>query len=308
MKVIKYFLLLFATIFIYSCGEGTVEVENTSYRPKIVIDGYLAPHQKVEKIKITKNFRIDQDLTKFSIIPDVDKTTVTLTDLQTNILYPLSFHMAPDNDKRLENYYWEYNGNDLVIDYGQRYRLDVTATIEGKELHASSITKVPEQGFEIADLNYTELKYRELDENNQPKNFMLTIDRSPGTTFYVNTIQALTPSKYNYIYNNPYNNPDSSEVEDDLIDWSYTYDWTQDTPETAGQTNLEMFWPYFMFYDDYRIVTMACDLNYKEFLQTYNDVQEEDGNFHEPKFNIDGDGIGVFGSVIMDTVFVKVTE
>ncbi len=31
-----------------------------------------------------------------------------------------------------------------------------------------------------------------------------------------------------------------------------------------------------------------------------------DGNFHEAKFNIDGDGIGVFGSVIADTVYVDV--
>ena len=308
MKAIKYLILLLTTILIFSCGEGTVEVENTSYRPKIVIDGYLVPHHKVEKIKITKNFRIDQDLTTFSFIPDLDKTTVSLTDLQTNTVHPLTFHMAPENDTRLENYYWEYNGNDLIIEYGQRYQLDVTATIEGKELWASSVTKVPEEGFEISNINFTELKYREQDENSQIINFMMTINRAPGTTFYVNTIRAQNPSKYNYIYNNPYDNPDSSDVEEDINDWSYTYDWTQDTPETAGQTNLEMFWPYFMFYDDYQIITMACDLNYKEFLQTYNDVQEEDGNFHEAKFNIEGDGIGVFGSVVLDTVYVKVTE
>ena len=62
----------------------------------------------------------------------------------------------------------------------------------------------------------------------------------------------------------------------------------------------------FWFYTEYRLTTMACDVNYKEFLQTYNDVQEEDGNFHEAKFNIEGDGIGVFGSVVLDTVTVNV--
>lgn len=308
MKSIKSIIILLTMLFIYSCGEGTVEVENTSYQPKIVIDGYLVPHQKVEKIKITRNFKIDENLNNFSLIPDVNSTTVTITDMQTEIVYPLSFHRAPDDDRRLENYYWEYNGNDLSIEYGQNYRLDVTTTIEGRELHASSVTKVPEEGFEIVNLNYAELRYREPDENNQPKNFMLTINRAPGTTFYVNTIQALNPSKYNFVYNNPYSDPDSSDVEEDLVDWSYTYDWTQDTPETAGQTNLEMFWPYFMFYDDYRIITMACDVNHKEFLQTYNDVQEDDGNFHEAKFNIEGDGIGVFGSVVLDTVYVRVIE
>ena len=306
MKAIKNIILPFVIIFIYSCGEGTVDVENESYRPKIVIDGYLIPHQKVEKIRISRNFRINQDLRHTSLIPDVDRTTVTITDLPNNVTYPLTFHKAPDDDRRLENYYWEYNGNDLLIEYGQRYRLDVTATIEGKELHASAVTKIPEEGFEIVSINHTELKYREPDENNQPTNFELTINRAPGTTFYVNTIKALNPSKYNFIYNNPYSDPDSSDVEDDLVDWSYTYDWTQDTPETAGQTYMEMFWPYFMFYDQYQIITMACDVNYKEFLQTYNDVQEEDGNFHEAKFNIEGDGIGVFGSVVMDSITVKV--
>lgn len=307
MNVLKntlFFLVLI--IIIYSCGKGTVDVENASYRPKIVIDGYLIPHQKVEKIKIARNFRINQDLTQTSLIPDVNKTTVTITDLQNDNVYPLSFHNGGGHN--LENYYWEYNGIDLDIQFGQRYQLDVSATIEAEELQASAITKVPERGFEIVSINHTELRYRESDENNQPINFELTINRAPGTTFYVNTIQALNPSKYNFIYNNPYSNPDSSDVEEDLIDWSYTYDWTQDTPETAGQTHIEMFWPYFMFYDEYQIVTMACDVNYKEFLQTYNDVQEEDGNFHEAKFNIKGDGIGVFGSVVLDTIYVQVIE
>jgi hypothetical protein len=281
-------------------------VGNESYNAKIVIEGFLMPHRKVEKIKITRNFRINEDLTKTPLIPDVDRTTVTITDLQNDNLYPLRFHVAADN--RLENYYWEYNGTGLNIEFDHSYKLDVTATIEGKELHASAITTIPQEGFAITSVNHTELRFRELDENDQPINFKLTINRSPGTTFYVNTIQALNPSKYNFIYNNPYSDPDSSDVEEDLIDWSYTYDWTQDTPETAGETSIEMFWPYFMFYDEYQIITMACDVNYKEFLQTYNDVQEDDGNFHEAIFNIEGDGIGVFGSVVMDTVMVRVIQ
>ena len=306
MKILKFTLLILVTISIFSCGEGTEDVENESYKTKIVIDGYLIPHQKVNKIKITRNFRINQDLTKTSLIPDVDRTTVTITDLQNDNIYPLQFHVAADH--RLENYYWEYNGSGLDIEFGKSYKLDVTAMIEGKELHASAVTKIPEEGFEIVNINHTELSYRQKNENGERLNFELIIDRAPGTTFYVNTIRALNPSKYNFIYNNPYSDPDSSEVEEDLVDWSYTYDWTQDTPETAGQTNIEMFWPYFMFYDEYQIITMACDVNYKEFLQTYNDVQEEDGNFHEAKFNIEGDGIGVFGAVVTDTLYVSVIQ
>jgi hypothetical protein len=306
MKVVSSLIGLITMLIIFSCGKGTVDVENKSYEPKIVIEGYLIPHQKVDKIKIARNFRIDDNLNQTNLIPDVDKTSVSLTDLQSGNIYPMTFHVATDH--KFDNYYWQYNGSQLKIEYGQKYKLDVTATIDGKELHASSTTRVPNEGFDITHINYRQLKYRQLNENNQLMNFALTIDRAPGTTFYVTTIQALNASKYNYVYNNPYANPDSADVEEDLIDWSYTYDWTQDTPETAGQTEIEMFWPYFMFYDKYLITTMACDVNYKEFLQTYNDVQEEDGNFHEAKFNIEGDGIGVFGSVVMDTLMISVIQ
>ena len=155
MKIIKNIIVIFVMVLISSCGKGTVEVENTSYRPKIVIDGYLIPHKKVEKIRITRNFKIDANLNNMSLIPEVNSTTVTITDMQTKSDYELSFHMAPDNDRRLENYYWEYNGNDLDIEYGHRYQLTVTAIINGKELQASSITKIPEEGFEIININYT---------------------------------------------------------------------------------------------------------------------------------------------------------
>ena len=37
-----------------------------------------------------------------------------------------------------------------------------------------------------------------------------------------------------------------------------------------------------------------------------DEVQEEDGNFHESVFSIEGDGIGYFGSAIPDTVYVEV--
>ncbi|MEJ2053140.1 MAG: DUF4249 family protein [Calditrichaceae bacterium] len=305
MKVIIFFTMAVTMILVYACGEGTVEVENKSYEPKIVIDGYIMPHQKVEKIKIARNFRIDADLTQTSLIPEVSSTTVTITDLQTNLEYPLTFHTAPD--QKFDNYYWEYNGGDLIIEYAHSYRLDVAAVIEGKQLHASAVTTVPQQGFRIEQINHRELKFRQTDNDGEIVEFELTISRSPGTTFYVTTIVAENASIYNFIYDSPYSTADSSDVQDDLIDWSYTYDWTQDTPQTPGQTRIEMFWPYFMFYSDYTITTMACDVNYKEFLQTYNDVQEEDGNFHEAKFNIEGDGIGVFGSVVMDTVTVRVT-
>ena len=60
--------------------------------------------------------------------------------------------------------------------------------------------------------------------------------------------------------------------------------------------------------DTYRAVVYACDENFRLFLLTYDSVQEFDGNFHEPIMNFTGDGIGVFGSCIADTVYFKVTQ
>jgi len=67
-------------------------------------------------------------------------------------------------------------------------------------------------------------------------------------------------------------------------------------------------WQDFRFYDDYEIIMYAADKNYKDFHITYRNVMELDGNFHEPKFNIEGDGIGVFGSIIADTVRCRVIQ
>jgi len=61
-----------------------------------------------------------------------------------------------------------------------------------------------------------------------------------------------------------------------------------------------------IFYGEHEIVVYATDRHYQRFLQTFDQVQEEDGNFHEPAFAIEGDGIGVFGSVVMDKIRVEV--
>ena len=56
----------------------------------------------------------------------------------------------------------------------------------------------------------------------------------------------------------------------------------------------------------YEIIIYAADTNYSSFLQTFDEVQEDDGNFHEPEFRLEGDGMGYFGSAIADTVALEV--
>ena len=286
----------------FSCGEGVVEVTNESYEPKIAIEGYLIADQKVDKIRISRNFPIDANLTRMSLLPDVNQTDVTITDLSTNSLYNLTFHVAPDD--RLENYYWQNNSPGLTITPGKSYRLDVTANVDGQQLQASSTTTVPDSGFSIAQTNYNQLPFREKDQNGNLKEFEVTINRSAETTFYLATLHALNASKNNFIYDHPFFNEEPEDL--DVEDYDYVYGWIQDTPTTPGQSSFTVFWVNLWFYDIYEVVVYATDDNYKEFVQTYNDVQEPDGNFHEAKFNIEGDGIGVFGSMIADTVNIEV--
>ena len=48
------------------------------------------------------------------------------------------------------------------------------------------------------------------------------------------------------------------------------------------------------------------DRNFRDFQATHEVTQGADGNHHEPAFHIDEDGIGVFGSAIVDTVYFNV--
>ena len=115
MKKIHCIVLISLIIIITSCGKGVVTVTNESYEPKLVIEGFLVAHQKVDKIRIARNFPIDANLNRLGLIPNVKQTHVTITDLETGKLYKLTFHVA--EDRKFDNYYWEYIGKDLIIDY-----------------------------------------------------------------------------------------------------------------------------------------------------------------------------------------------
>ncbi len=301
-KKIICFLLMALLSIIVSCGEGVVEVTNDSYEPKIAIEGFLIAGQQVDKIRISRNFPIDANLTRTILIPAVNQTVVTITDIAADRTYFLTFHEAPDQN--FDDYYWQYNSSNLVIKSGNSYRLNVTANIDGKELQANSTTTVPDSGFGISHLNHNQLIFREHDQNNSLKQFKITFNRSPGISFYLASAKAMNPSTSNFIYENPFLGEEDEDV--DIEDYNYQYGWLQDTPITMGQTTFTLFWANLWFYDNYELVMYATDDNYREFVQTYNDVQEDDGNFHEAKFNIEGDGIGVFGSMIADTAYIEV--
>jgi hypothetical protein len=178
--------------------------------------------------------------------------------------------------------------------------------VENRPLLARATTTVPERGFRIASVSSEAMSYRPLDESGEPINFAIEIERSPSSRFYLMTVRPDIATSANFVYDNPFTEQSAQEVDEDLDDFNFSWDWIQNTPSGAGISTIEVFWFFLWFYGDYEIVIYAADKNYASFIQTHDDVQEQDGNFHEPAFAIEGDGIGYFGSVVADTVRVQV--
>ena len=99
---------------------------------------------------------------------------------------------------------------------------------------------------------------------------------------------------------------DEEPADLEIEDFNFEWDWLQNPPLTAGISTMDVFWWDLWFYARYEIIVYAADENYARFIQTFDEVQEDDGNFHEPVFSVEGDGIGYFGSAIPDTVYLEI--
>jgi hypothetical protein len=305
MMSLKYrilFLFFLATIifsFVFvGCGEGTVDLNNATYDPKIVIEAYIYPNHKVEKIRITRNEPFNKPLDFSSVI--LSNAKVTITDLNDNKSFKLSYNPV--------NFSFEDKEGTLIIDYGKSYKMEVWASIDGKDLYASSATKVPGKGLRIIKNENTSIQYREKDESGNLKKYNINLEPSPDASIHAISIVAENPGLGNFIYENPYFKPDSSEINKNIDQYKYGYYWLENFKPGVSIVNFEIEWMYIWFYSRYRVIIYAGDKNFKDFFLTQKDVQEMDGNFHEPKLHIEGDGIGVFASAIVDTVYFNVTK
>ena len=186
-------LFLFLCLIFYSCGEGIVEVENISYEPRITVEGLLFPGKKVERIRVFKNFKIDQNVNIFNALLDPRQTTVSITDEQNGNAYDLSLHI-PDSVADINGYWFEYQGSDLQIRHGNSYTINVESEYAGERLWTRSTTTVPQEGFAINSLNYNSLKFAQEKENGDLEVFEVNIQRSPGITYYLATVKPLDDS------------------------------------------------------------------------------------------------------------------
>jgi hypothetical protein len=286
---ISYFFVVMLLL-LQSCGKPTVSFEEKQFEPNLAIEGYLIPGNKVDKIYVWKNFPAFKNVENLAI----PHAVVQITDIEEEKIHRLYY-----NKKFV---YFEYLGYDLDIKSGNTYRLDVSAKIGEKTYQSTSSTTVPNKGLKITAISDDSLSYRQRDTNGNLKHFKVDFERSPGMDLYLVTLTALDASTETFIYDNPFSDVDEQDVGDDLLAWQFNYEWLQDLPKTPGSTSFEIYWYLTSFYGKYELIIYAVDKNWGDFLQTYNDVQEPDGNFHEPVFRFAGDGVGVFGSAVTDTI------
>jgi len=305
----KLFLLILPALLLSACGKGVVDVTRESYEPKIVVEGLLIAGQPVGKIHLTRNFPVDADLRHTPLIDDVEATTAVITEVESGTAHALYF-VAPQDDGPhvLKDYYWTTGDPGFIIKHGQSYRLDISMPIEGQPLTASAVTHVPGPGLALASLNTDTLPYRAVDEDNEIRHFKLQIDRVPGIDLYMTTLVCHHAVMDSLIMDNPYEEIDADEAEEDMEEYGFEVQWIQNTPQTAGRSPITIYWYQLYFYGDYTLTVHAVDRNYARFIQTFDNVQEMDGNFHEAYIHLDGDGIGYFGSASIVTQEITVTH
>jgi Domain of unknown function (DUF4249) len=293
MLLKKYYYLIIIPIIIYlsGCGEGRVDITDSSYSPKIVINAYIFGGQKVQDIKITRNIPLTQNIdTAKIILPDA---SVKIIDNSNGKEYILTFNP--------NKYSYEYNGNDLIITYGKSYKID------GTEFHASSTTTVPASGLKADQHDLGTVQYRETDSNGNIKKINISFKPSENSSATIFSIVALDASTGSFIYNNYYySETDTQKIEHALDRYKQNYAYQIGIAPGTQDFTVSLDWYDIWFYGHYRVIIYAADKNFYDYVITAQNVMELDGNFHEPVMHIDGDGIGVFGSAVSDTVYFTV--
>ncbi len=289
MKKFKGITITFLLALVAGCGNPGINLNNAPYDPKIAVEGYLYPSHTVSDIKLMRNFPLGDSL---------DPSTLYLTPSGNAVIATIN-GSALSFDPQTQTYY----DNQMTADYNKSYTLEVFATIDGSKLHTTSTTTTPQKGFTVLESNLGDFHYN---------SDSITVDYvpSPGTGFYAFSIIPDTASTKNFIYNNSLRNTlDSSQVADNLNDYGFRYGVVDNINSYANITySFDIGSRNTWFYSSYTVVAYACDVDFKDYILTAPSVQEIDGNFHEPVETFQGDGIGVFGSAIADTVRFTITR
>lgn len=276
-----------------ACGESNLSITEAMYQPKIAVQGILIPGQ-VPQIKISRNFPVNVVIDPADIaIPNASVTISDAAGARRTLLY----------NPQTQAYEAQFD-----VAYNTTYTLNVEAGIDGRTLHASATTTVPNAGFKILEerSNLGSMVYRQRDAQGNLINFDVVFERSPGTGYYLVSLVALDADTSKFIYDNPFRELTAEDVFTDFEEYKYLYYWLQDRPLTPGISNTEILSLFTFFYSRYRVIIYAADRNFRDFQITHELLQGIDGNYHEPAFHIEGDGIGVFGSAVADTAYFEI--
>lgn len=272
-----------STFVFQGCGDPEVSL-NAVYQPKIAVQAFVYPGEKVKDIRIYRNFPLNTVTDSAKIT--VKNATVTLNGI------PLVYSEATA----------AYGNNSILIEQGKQYTLEVSAVIDGQALTTRGTTTVPTGRFVLPVKNYGVVPYGEQG---------VPIKLIPGviTDFYAFSILPKVANLDNFIYNNLYNSRITRQklMEEGLGNFIFQFKFLKDMlPSTTDTLVVPIKGFDTWFYSDYRVIVYAGDTNFKNFVLTAGSVKELDGNFHTPLMNLDGDGIGVFGSAIRDTAYFTI--
>jgi hypothetical protein len=290
MKIIITSMILITPLLFVMCGNPDVDVNGVGYEAKIVVDGYLYANEPVHNIKIMRNIPIGSSINVNTLYLSPSTTSVNATINGSALQF----------DPVTKTYY----NNDLVVECGQSYTLNISAVIDGKQLNTQSTTTVPLTGFKLLNnLNLGNIKYNH-------DQIILKFNPSPNSSVYLFSYLINSATINNFIYNNPYvTNISSNDVSQNWYDYVNQYDIvTNISPDINNEYSYNVEDYKFWFYGQYTITAYAGDKNFKDFVLSASNVEEFDGNFHEPVVDFQGDGIGVFASAIKDTLTFRLIK
>jgi len=283
MKFMKFIIIVLSAAALYSCGDPAVEIEEVNYEPKISVEGYLYPGETVNKIKLSRNFPLETTIDSANLILTPDQNSVSASINGVQLIFD-----------ETNGYY--YNNN-LLIENEKKYKLEISAVIDGKQLYTESETTTPKSGFQILNKDLGDIKYVQ-------QKAKIQFNPAVGTGFYAFSIRAENATLDNFIYNNPFiPNLERKDVEEDFNNYLYQMNLIINVNSFPGSIiDYEVLELDTWFYTNYKVIVYGGDENFKDYLLTVNRVQQPDGNFIEPEFHFLGDGIGIFGSAVKDTV------
>ncbi len=282
---IKVLLIGFVSLSgLISCGDPKIDITSVAYEPKIVVEGYLFADEPVRGIRVMRNFALNQPIDTLSFILDPTITTVKING--DSLLFDIKTY--------------SYYSNNIIVSKGSPYTLEVWGTIDGKELYTTAVTTVPADGFELIKKHPGKFKYG----TPIPMDF---IPLSPAG-FYAFSIRPDSASLSNFIFDNEFNQDmKPEEIQKNLGEFrlraNVVFNIKPNLQDTIKQP-IESYNTWFR--STYKTIIYAGDVNFKEYLLSAPNVKEFDGNFHEPKIILKGDGIGVFASAIRDTAYFEV--